>query len=68
MKTANKRLKAFREFMTDWYGVSITVTDTGRILAPSLWQEWRDLQAAIDNQAHAIFRAHKSYAQRMGLL
>jgi hypothetical protein len=67
MKT-NKRLKAFREFMSDWYGVSIDVAHDGRILAPALWQDWRDLQSAIDNQAYAIFRAHPSYAKRLGLL
>jgi len=64
----NPRLKAFREFMADWYGVSVIVTDTGRILSPGLWQEWGSLQAAIDNQAYAIHKAPKSYAKRLGLL
>ena len=66
MKT---RLDVFEEFLADYYGASLVRANGERLISPELWQDWPTLQAAIDNQAYAIFRSERAdyYATALGL-
>lgn len=70
MKTTESRFQVFKQFLADYYGASLVRADGERLISPELWQDWPTLQAAIDNQAYAIFRSERSdyYAKALGLL